>query len=185
MAASPIGLQARAVELRYKNKIADDAAAALSRASDEADGLGHEWWIGCEHLLLGLLSDKRSLAGRVLAHTGVDIESARAAVRRICGATEGMERPEYSGKTYTTRATVVCRVAEIEAERLGAGAPGTGHYLLALLTEGQSVAVRALVELRVDLEKLRGEVLGALGVAPDTRDRYVSERQAYLTRSSS
>ena len=68
-------------------KIADEAKAALKQASREADGLGQKWWIGCEHLLLGLLSDRQSSAGRALAQHGVELESARTAIRRMVGDT--------------------------------------------------------------------------------------------------
>ena len=157
-------------------------ARVLTRsASEEADRLGAEWWIGCEHMLLGLLADERSSTARVLARNGVDLETARAATGRMSGSTEGMQRPEWSGKKFTPRATVVLKVAEIEAERLGAHAPQAGHHLLALLTEGRSLAVAVLLDLGVDLKRLRAEVLEALQIPPDTRDRYVRERELYLS----
>jgi len=99
----------------------------------------------------------------------------------MSGSTEGMQRPEWSGKKLTPRAGVVSEIAEIEAERLGAPAPEAEHHLLALLTEGRSLAVAVLLDLGVDLKRLRGEVLDAPQIPPDTRDRYVRERELYLS----
>jgi ATP-dependent Clp protease ATP-binding subunit ClpC len=44
----------------------EPAREAIARAQDEAREMGHEM-VGVEHLLLGLVSDQNSTAGRVLA----------------------------------------------------------------------------------------------------------------------
>lgn len=55
------------------------AANALELTVTEAVSLGHNY-VGCEHLLLGLLSTPDGTAGQVLADLGVDLRSARRAV---------------------------------------------------------------------------------------------------------
>ncbi|HEV2772756.1 MAG TPA: Clp protease N-terminal domain-containing protein [Thermoleophilaceae bacterium] len=63
------------------------------------------------------------------------------------------------------------RLAEVEAERLGELEPRPAHTLLALMTEGDSVALHVLRRLGVDLVRLRGELLDVLQVPRETRDR--------------
>jgi ATP-dependent Clp protease ATP-binding subunit ClpA len=55
------------------------AANALELTVTEAISLGHNY-VGCEHLLLGLLSEPDGTAGNVLRTVGADLKSARATV---------------------------------------------------------------------------------------------------------
>ncbi len=55
------------------------AAAALELAVIEATGLGHNY-IGCEHLLLGLVAEPDGTAGQVLRGLGADPRLTRRAV---------------------------------------------------------------------------------------------------------
>ena len=81
--------------------------------------------------------------------------------------------------SYTTRATVVGKLAEVEAERLGEVAPSHAHTLLAMLTEGEGVANALFRELGVDVGKLRMDLLEALDVPSDMREMYLRQRIAY------
>lgn len=55
------------------------AATALELAVTEATALGHNY-IGCEHLLLGLIAEPDGVAGQVLRSAGADLRSLRRAV---------------------------------------------------------------------------------------------------------
>ncbi|MEV4317291.1 Clp protease N-terminal domain-containing protein [Actinocrispum sp. NPDC049592] len=55
------------------------AANALELAVTEAITLGHNY-IGCEHMLLGLVAEPEGDGGQVLRAAGVDMKSVRAAV---------------------------------------------------------------------------------------------------------
>jgi ATP-dependent Clp protease ATP-binding subunit ClpC len=55
------------------------AANALELAATEATALGHNY-IGCEHLLLGLITEPEGVAGQVLRSSGADLRTVRPAV---------------------------------------------------------------------------------------------------------
>jgi ATP-dependent Clp protease ATP-binding subunit ClpA len=55
------------------------AAAALKAALHEAITLGHNY-IGCEHLLLGLVATEEGLASKVLRRMGVELRTTRRTV---------------------------------------------------------------------------------------------------------
>ncbi|WP_308251288.1 Clp protease N-terminal domain-containing protein [Streptomonospora nanhaiensis] len=55
------------------------AAAALERAASEAVGLGHNY-VGCEHLLLGLIAEPDGAAGRLLRDLGAELRLTRRTV---------------------------------------------------------------------------------------------------------
>jgi ATP-dependent Clp protease ATP-binding subunit ClpC len=55
------------------------AKRALELATKEALGLGHNY-VGCEHLLLGLLATEQGLASKVLRRMGLELRTTRRAV---------------------------------------------------------------------------------------------------------
>lgn len=140
----------------------------------EAERLGHNY-IGCEHLLLGILADEEDVAAEVLAAHGIALEIARRRTAEIVGD-GGRDSVRWS---YSPRATVVRKLAEVEAERLGEVSAGPAHVLLAMLTEGEGVPNALFRELGVNVAKLRGDLLDALDVPSDTRKTYLDQRTAY------
>lgn len=67
----------------------------LTRAAAEARDLGHSY-VGSAHLLLGLLGQPDTLAGRILRSAGLQAETLRlmaaacgAGARRACGCPRG------------------------------------------------------------------------------------------------
>jgi len=119
----------------------------------EAQRLEHHW-IGCGHLLLNVLADEEGPAARVLAQHGVTLEFARRRIAELCG---GAGDPDTGGHTSSPRATVVTRLAEIEAERLDQGDPTGEHVILVMLTEGAGVPNGLFAECGVDRAVLRAE----------------------------
>ena len=80
------------------------AKKSLKLATDEATGLGHNY-VGCEHLLLGLLSVEDGLASVVLRRMGMELRSARrAVVTALAGFTHAREASV--GQASTGQATL-------------------------------------------------------------------------------
>lgn len=121
----------------------DQSRAALSEAQEAARCLAHNY-VGTEHLLLALLSCPGGDAARVLKGLGLTEEAVRARVEEIIG--RGTTVPA-GAIPFTPRAKLVLQLAVNEAKAIGDGNAGSGHILLALLREGQGVAVQALTQL--------------------------------------
>ena len=68
------------------------ANRALQLAAEEVRQWGHNY-LGTEHLLLGLIKDKESLAVQILVSLGVDLEQLRQEVINLVG-----ELPSSGGK---------------------------------------------------------------------------------------
>jgi 5S rRNA maturation endonuclease (ribonuclease M5) len=138
-------------------------------SQDEARALKH-YYIGTEHILLGLLREEEGLAARVLESLDITVEEVRAQVARIVG--QGDEIP--SGRIpYTPGARKVLELSLREAVSLGHNYIGTEHILLGLARENEGVAARILLDFDADGEKIRNEVLRTLS-GPGAR--VVSER---------
>lgn len=64
---------------RNNPQLTDDAKRILARTQWEADA-ARDYWIDTEHLLLGILAKKTSVAGRCLAKAGLTREGAHRIV---------------------------------------------------------------------------------------------------------
>jgi ATP-dependent Clp protease ATP-binding subunit ClpC len=95
------------------------AKKSLKLATDEAAGLGHNY-VGCEHLLLGLLAAEDGLAHVVLRRMGMEPRSARRAVTTaVSGFAHARETgPTQAASTQATLKEIVQRLEAIE-RRLG------------------------------------------------------------------
>lgn len=73
---------------------------------------------------------------------------------------------------YSDRAQRVIILAQDEARRLNYNYVGTEHLLLGLIREGQGIAAKALQNLGIDLDQVRGEIEKTLGrgTAPPSGD---------------
>jgi ATP-dependent Clp protease ATP-binding subunit ClpC len=141
-------------------------------AQDEARALKHDY-IGTEHILLGLLREEEGLAPRVLESLDVAIEEVRAQVAQIVG--QGDEMP--TGQIpFTPRATKVLNLALDEALALGHNYIGTEHILLGLVSEGEGVGARILLDLGADAESVRDEIIRRLAGPTGPRERGPRQR---------
>ncbi len=123
-------------------------------AHEEARGLKHNY-IGTEHILLGLLREQEGLAARVLESLDITVERVREQVVQIVGPGEEATTGQIP---FTPRAKKVLELANREALSLGHYI-GTEHVLLGLLRESEGVAVRILLDLNADAEKIRASTI--------------------------
>ena len=130
----------------------------------EAGWLGHNYF-GVEHILLGLLSEEEGAAAHALTSLGVTLELARDRLVAIIPPVEEGEAPaapSASSDPFTPRAKRVLELSLREALALGSNSIGTGHILLGIARENESVAARILLELGIDDNEIRTAVNGLL-----------------------
>ena len=136
-------------------RFTDRARRIIVLAQEEARLLKHNY-LGTEHLLLGLIRDGRGTAAKALDNVGISLEAARGEVGEIIGQGQQVPRGHIP---FTPRAKKVLELSDREARKHGDRHIGTGHLLLAVIREGEGVAVQALVGLGVDLPELRQRVV--------------------------
>ena len=101
---------------------APGAMRALELTAKEAMALGHNY-IGCEHILLGVLATEDTMGAQVLRRMGVDVRSARrAVVTALSGFTHATAQatPPATPTTEPGLEEVLRRLEAIE-QRLGSG----------------------------------------------------------------
>ena len=114
----------------------------VNQARSESNSLGHDW-LGCEHLLLGLLHQHDPAAGE-LAAEGIAVEDARAEVVRIVGA---RNEPTTTIAPFTRDAERVMEAAEREASLDDSAEVEPMHLLHALLAEPDGTHITVLKRL--------------------------------------
>ncbi len=131
------------------------AAAALGGARDLAVE-HHQQSVEDIHLLLALLDNRSGGAIGVVKSLGQRTADVRKAARAHLGA----DGPRRSGKNPPLGRSAVkaLDVAARESLRMGGTAVGTEHQLLALATDPQSSAGRALAESGLTYPKVRALV---------------------------
>lgn len=127
----------------------DTANAALNFAVEAAENYGHTY-IGSEHLLLGLLSDPKTVSAAVLMSEKITLKRAEEEVKRTVGT--GIPT-QLTPDDFTPRCR---RIIENALARSG-GRPrqsGTAQLLGAMLTEPHCAACRILDAMGVKYYEL-------------------------------
>ena len=145
-------MQERRFSARAERVLRGAQAAALE--------LGHGY-VGCEHLLLGMLREEEDAPGRALRALGAEEEKTRALITRALGRGEA-DLAIAQGLSPHARCAVEMAVAE--AERSGSREIESGHLLLGMLRCGDNTAVRLLRREGVDTRRLYGETVRAMSL---------------------
>ncbi|MBP3476095.1 MAG: ATP-dependent Clp protease ATP-binding subunit [Lachnospiraceae bacterium] len=138
----------------------DKAKAALMLAERAARSL-RQSYVGSEHILLGLLRENTGVAATVLQNNGVDVVQLKEMIKDLIVPESSVLIAERDG--YSPRAQSILEEAHRQAERFHSDRTGTEHILLALLKEGENVAVRLLNTMGISVQKLYVDVLVAMG----------------------
>lgn len=127
------------------NRWTEKAQNALRLSYEAASALGHNY-VGSEHILLGLLGEKRGVASKILLSYGVSGDALTAAIVRAIGK----GTPGVQPMGMTPHAKEIMERAAAEAAGQGAGYIGTEHLLMAILREKDSAAMGLLRTLGAD-----------------------------------
>ena len=115
-------------------------------------------YIGTEHLLYGMLSCPWVTAWKILAENGADESFVLKYLEQNSG-TKKIKTLVYSDKLNT-----LLEQAEKEADRMRNEKIGTEHILLAILKSEDTLAIKLLNSMAVNLKKTFVDTLVALGM---------------------
>ena len=147
-----------------KYKFTNSAEIALEIANEIAAKLGHNY-IGTEHLLYGLVEEANGVASKVLANQGVTSAEVLKEIEDLIGINEEASITDIDAIGFTPRTKRVIENAFMEARRLNSQYIGTEHLLVGIMREGDSVAVRIMMDLNVNPQKLYNEIVKTINEA--------------------
>ena len=133
------------------------AQQAIAYAQQAAVAL-KQHYVGTEHILLGLLKEPGPMLESLLPDT-VTYDSTLEKVRELVG--EG-DSPVSGMLELTPRSKKILEGSIAESKQLNHQFVGTEHFWLALLHEGEGVAVNLLREMGVDIETLTKNLTEAM-----------------------
>ncbi|MBI4227770.1 MAG: NDP-hexose 4-ketoreductase, partial [Candidatus Omnitrophica bacterium] len=142
------------------NRFTERARKVILLAKEEAKRFNHDY-IGTEHILLGLIREGEGVAAAVLQNLGLSSDQIRLEVEKLVQL--GPSTIVSGDIPFTPKAKKVIELAMDEARNLGHHYIGTEHLLLGLIREGEGIAAQVLVNLGLDLGKVRQEVMELLG----------------------
>ena len=142
------------------NRFTERARKVILLAKEEARRFNHDY-IGTEHILLGLIREGEGVAAAVLQNLGLSLESIRLEIEKL--VQPGPSTVVSGDIPFTPKAKRVIELAMEEARSLGHNYIGTEHLLLGLIREGEGVAAQVLINLGLDLTKVRRAVMELLG----------------------
>ena len=127
-------------------------------AAQQAAVLLHQPYVGTEHILLGLLKEPGPVVADVLP-ADVNYDTVLERVRALLG-----EGNVQSGGMLelTPRSKKILESSIMESRKLHHSFVGTEHFWLALLKEGEGVAVSLLRSMGVDTQEMQQKILEAL-----------------------
>lgn len=123
----------------------------LNSARQESYRMRH-YFLGVEHLLIALLEIKGGIAGHLLEEQGFTPEYVINAIRLKLG--KGGKQRQWSNVPTTPRAELILNMAAKTGRDKGQDEVDERDLLIAILSERDSIAVRAIHALGLDIEVL-------------------------------
>ncbi len=135
-------------------KFTSRAQKAIEIANEIAVELGHNY-VGTEHILYGLTKEGTGIASKVLENQNVTPEAVLEKIDELIGR----EDVKVQTLGFTPRTKRVIENAFRETKRIGSDYIGTEAILMGIMREGDSIAVRIMLDLGVNPQRLYNEVI--------------------------
>ncbi len=139
-------------------KFSPKVKEVISRSRDVAVRLGHDY-IGTEHLLLGIIKERKSLSVRVLSSLGVEITDLRETVEESIQRRPAAHTVLNVGNLpLNKQAEKVLKVTFLEAKMLKSDEIAPEHLMLSILKHKENMASKILAQFDVDYDMYKAEL---------------------------
>ncbi|MCR5357343.1 MAG: ATP-dependent Clp protease ATP-binding subunit [Lachnospiraceae bacterium] len=118
-------------------------------------------YIGSEHLLLAFLVEGSSVVAQVLKNNEINAQAVRDLIDKQIAPEGGVMVLDKEG--YTPKLEEILELSGAIASSMNEDMISTEHMLMALLRDGDNLAVRILNTMGVNLQKLYIDILMAIG----------------------
>ncbi len=157
-------------------KFTSSAERVIEIANDIALELGHNY-VGTEHILYGLAKEERGVASKVLEKQNVTPDTVVEKIEELVGREDTIAESTVG---FTPRTKRVMENAFRESKKMGSDYIGTEHLLIGIMREGDSIAVRIMLELNVNPQKLYNEIVKVV----NEYDNNTTEEEESTTRTN-
>ena len=136
-------------------KFTKKAEKVVQIAESIAIDLGHNY-VGTEHVLYGLAKENTGIASKVLENQNITADAIFEKIEELIGVGETKNKNTMG---LTPRTKKVIENAFKEAKKLNSEYIGTEHLLIGIMREADSLAVRIMLELNLNPQKLYNEII--------------------------
>ena len=141
------------MDARFSQRIKD----VLSYSKEEAIRLGNAH-ISTEHLFLGILRDGEGLAIDILILMGAELYDLRRSIEELIRPESAIKIKDTDNIPLLKSAEKVLKLVYLEAKSLQDDTIDTGHLLLAIMKDENSIATQVLKEHNIDYDSVRFEL---------------------------
>jgi len=142
------------MDAKFSQRIKD----VLSYSKEEAIRLGNTH-IGTEHLFLGILRDGEGLAIDVLVSLGADLHDLKRTIEGGIMDDNPVSMSESDNIPLMKPAERVLKLVYLEAKSMKQSTIDTGHLMLAILKDENSLVTRKLEELNINYDIVKAELM--------------------------
>ena len=121
-------------------------------------------YTGTEHLLLGLIEEPDGVASKVLRDNNCTLERVGDMISQLNIRSANLALLDHEG--FSPRCQKIMRIAGQHADRFHSEKIGTEHLLLAIITEGENIALKLIETIGINPLKLYLEIIAAIGEDP-------------------
>ena len=143
------------MDAKFSQRIKD----VLSYSKEEAVRLGNAY-IGTEHLLLGILREGEGIAVTILENLNIDLTNLKKSIDFRIRSEENLKITDSDNIPLFKTAERALKLVYLEAKSFNSSTINTGHLLLAILKDENSVVTQILEEKRIDYQSIRNEIEG-------------------------
>ncbi len=141
------------MDARFSQRIKD----VLSYSKEEAIRLGNAH-ISTEHLFLGILRDGEGLAIDILILMGVELYDIRRSIEELIRPESAIKINDSENIPLLKSAEKALKLVYLEAKSLHDDTIDTGHLLLAIMKDENSIATQVLKENNIDYDLVKLEL---------------------------
>jgi len=143
------------MDAKFSQRIKD----VLSYSKEEAVRLGNAY-IGTEHLLLGILREGEGIAVTVLENLNIDLKTLKKSIEFRIRSEENFKITDTDNIPLFKTAERALKLVYLEAKSFNSSTINTGHLLLSILKDENSVVTQILEEQSLDYQSIRTEIEG-------------------------
>ena len=146
-----------------KDNYTNSAKEAI-RLAQSASRKSKQNYTGSEHLLLGLVAEPNGVASKILRDNNITLERLEEMISQLNIQSANLALLDHEG--FSPRCQKIMRIAGNLAEQYKADKIGTEHLLLAIITEGENIALKLIETLGANPRKMYLETIAAIGEDP-------------------
>ena len=136
----------------------------LQIAKDIASSLGHNY-VGTEHILYGLSKEHNGIANKVLKRQNITSDNILEKIEDLIGSNLTNQTAVLG---FTPRTKKVIENAYSEAKKSGSEYIGTEHFIIGIIKEQDSIAMRIIASFNVESKNIYNDIFKVLNEFDNT-----------------